>query len=367
MKKLLETKQEWILARNHTEGYREYRVPVILAVEGALLMAYEARPGEGEKDLGDWCDNDIHVLRLEPGKEPELVFQIGDGRQPGDGSMQMYHNAVLIPDEHRTHLMYNKCSRQAFIVTSEDGGKSWSEPREITESHREFACEWNALGAGPCHGVQMRNGRLIVPVWLSNGEELENGMIICHPNNTGCLYSDDHGLTWRAGAVNGDLLEQVGTPETCETCVAELEDGSLLFNHRNKNPKKRRILSLSRDGGESFERIWVAEDLVDPECAGGMTMDGKDILFVNCIADDIRTNLAVKRSRDGGEHWETIWEVDPRGGYADIAVLNGQVYVIYERTNYIERQIVVGERRLNVVHFIDDIVLKRASLEELED
>ena len=63
--------EEKVIVRHHSGGYREYRIPGILSVGDALLLAFEARNGEGEKNFGDWGDIDIIVLYLEEGKEPE--------------------------------------------------------------------------------------------------------------------------------------------------------------------------------------------------------------------------------------------------------------------------------------------------------
>lgn len=320
--------EERVIARHHSGGYREYRIPGILAVGNALLLAFEARSGEGEKNLGDWGDIDIIVLRLEEGKEPEEVLRIGESTLPEDGTMRTYNNPVLIPDGKKTHLIYHKNYDRVFLVTSQDGGKAWSDSREITDAYREFPYEWNVSATGPGHGIAMKNGRLVAPVWLACGESYGDGLRRKHsPSVAGSVYSDDHGISWHANALVS------GVVNANETCVAELGDGRLLFNYRNMNTDKRRVLSLSADGGKTLDAVWQEQGLRDPGCCGGLAACDGGVLFSNCDAQDRRINLSVKFSGDAGRTWEKVWDVDPVGGYSDIAVADGRVYIFYERTH----------------------------------
>lgn len=330
---------ERMIAKCNTNGYREYRIPGILSVKDGFLLAFEGRVD----DLNDWGDIDIIIMKLEPDGTLHEILKIGESHLPADGTMRTYSNPVLVPDGERVHLIYHRNYEQAFVVTSENGGRSWSEAREITDVYRRFPYEWNVCATGPGHGIQTGRGRLIAPVWLVNGELYEDGMRRRHwPSVAGCVYSDDHGLTWQAGGV-ADFMKDAN-----ETSVAELEDGGLLFNYRNRNVDRHRVLAVSEDGGESLGERWTSAELRDPMCFGGMTVNGREVLFVNCDTETKRTDLAVKRSMDRGKNWEKIWEVDSVGGYADIAVVNGEIYVFYERQSYEEnivKELVLKNRK----------------------
>lgn len=54
---------------------------------------------------------------------------------------------------------------------STDGGVTRSAPVEITSTFEKFrpASDWKVLATGPDHCTQLKNGRLVVPVWLSTG------------------------------------------------------------------------------------------------------------------------------------------------------------------------------------------------------
>ncbi len=318
----IRTIEEEVLFRKGEGGYLYYRIPGILPVRDALLLTLEAR----NSTLGDWGDIDIIILRREQDGGLEQVHKIGQSSLPPDGTMRTYNNPVLIPDGERVHLIYHKNYEQAFLITSLDGGKTWSDAREITESYRQFPYQWNVCATGPGHGIQTRTGRLVAPVWLANGKVSDDGMTRAHaPSVAGAIYSDDHGRTWQPGAL------AVGLANGNETTVAETGDGKLLFNYRNTDQCRRRALALSNDGGESLEPRRFSEDLVDPGCFGSMTATAEGILFANCQDADRRVCLTVKRTLDNGGSWETVWEVDSVGGYPDIAERDGKVYLFYER------------------------------------
>lgn len=315
--------EEQIILKGNTNGYEEYRIPGILALSDSLLLTCEARVG----GMGDWGDIDILVIRVEKDGSYHEVLKIGESNQIPDGKMRTYNNPVLIPDGERVHLIYHKNYEQAFIVTSEDAGRSWSEAKEITETFQGFSYQWNVCATGPGHGIQMRSGRLIAPIWIANGKVHEDGMRRNHwPSTAGCIYSDDHGITWQTGF----LIEN--EEDANETSVEETKNGELLFNFRNRNLQYRRVLGISTDGGKTINEQWIAEALVDPMCMGGMSASNDKIFFANCNTEKARTDLTIKCTNDSGKTWETVWEVDSVSGYADIAVTDQYMIVFYEHT-----------------------------------
>ena len=312
---------EQVLLRAHSGGYREYRIPGILRVRDALLFACEARA----EDRGDWGDIDVLVLRARDGEAPRQVLKIGEAMQPSIGTMRTYNNPTLIPDGENVHLIYHRNYERAYLVTSRDGGCTFSAPREITAAYRAFAFDWNVCATGPGHGIRLSNGRLLAPIWLANGPEKE-GVRRHWPSVAGCIYSDDHGATWHPGALAR------GLDSGNETCVAELHDGSVLFNIRSRDERRLRTLAVSDDGGETLRCMWACPALRDPWCFAGMTASPSGTVLVHCDAIDRRENLTVKASADAGKSWRALWHVDDVGGYADIACEGNTLHVFYERT-----------------------------------
>jgi len=76
-----------------------------------------------------------------------------------------------------------------------DGGRAFGPVVKLVDH--------TAYGAGPGHGLRLRNGRMIIPVWLSDGSGMEMGQ--GHrghrPSCVTLVCSDDHGRTWCASRV----------------------------------------------------------------------------------------------------------------------------------------------------------------------
>lgn len=178
------------------------------------------------------------------------------------------------------------------------------------------------------------------PFGWQTGKWPPDGLTRKHwPSVAGCVYSDDHGKTWHAGA----LAE--GMANGNETTVAQLPDGRLLFCYRNMNEARCRMLGLSANG-ETLDALWSCEALPDPMCFGSLAAGEKGVLFGNCASQTARVNATVRYSTDAGAHWNTLWQVDEVAGYIDIAYANRRVYALYER--YFPEKRLVGEIVLKI-------------------
>lgn len=322
--------------------YMEYRIPGITATKkGALLCCYEGR----KEAYNDWSPIDVVVLRsMDQGKTfSRTVLSPEEKKQPGESVT--WNNPVLIADQELVHLIYHKNYEAAYYCVSEDDGKTFSKPIEITEAFREFPYQWNVCASGPGHGIVTKGGRLLVPVWLAQGESLdETGRRKAHnPSVSGTIYSDDRGKTWHAGVLTK------GIANANETSIAELSDGRILFNIRNAEPEKCRVLGLSQDGIQELSDLWLEPGLPDPKCFGSMVrLDEKRLGFVNCASNDLenalgkRIYLTFYVSNDSGRSWKPWIDVDCFGGYADAAVFENQLYLFYEQSLWTEK-----EKRVN--------------------
>ena len=336
---------EKTLAAFEQGEYREYRIPGIAVTEcGTILCCCEGRMDT----RSDWGMIDLVLWRSEDGGETWDRQVI---RVPGEGMM---NNPVLIADEDRVLLVLHTSYARAWCMESVDEGRTWSDAWEITEAYREFAFEWNVCASGPGHGIRTREGRLIVPVWLANGVETRPGEIAHQPSGAGAVYSDDHGRTWHAGAWTQDMTD------ANETTVAQLPDGRILFNFRNRETDFCRRLGVSDAGGEALQKVWKCDDLPDPWCFGGMAVlaDGA-VAFVNCESGAAnpenvraRVNVTVKTTDDGGETWRTLAKIAKDGGYADMAVRGEAMYILYEEGDVVRdciARLVLKKYRLETV------------------
>lgn len=307
--------------------YVEYRIPgIVITEKGTLLCCYEAR-----KDCGnDWAQIDLIIARsIDEGKnfvKTKVAFT------QENKEICTYNNPVLIADKDRIHFIYHKDYEKAYYCYSEDDGISFSEPVEITKAFEEFEYDWNVCASGPGHGIVTNEGRLVVPIWLANGEVIDAaGRMKNHaPSTAGAIYSNDRGKTWHAGV----LVE--GLHNANETTIVQLSNGKILFNFRSY--EYYRTLGISKDGIEDFDKVWTENQLPDPWCFGAMTSTpSKGLLFVNCANQyqdpqrGTRIDLTVYESMDDGQSWEKAILVDAQGGYADIAIDKTGLYVFYEQ------------------------------------
>lgn len=344
------------LFEGESGGYKIYRIPGIVVTKKGTILAYTEARRNGS---GDWDTIDIVMRRSTDGGAtflPQQVIAHAPGRierspvaverkqgKPGDIT---YNNPVAIADrDGSVHFLFCLEYMRAFYMRSDDDGQTFSVPVEITSEFDAFRPEyaWRVLATGPGHGIQLVNGRLVVPIWLALGTG-GNGH---HPSVNGTIYSDDHGATWHRGEI-----AVPGTPEfpdANETTAAQLADGSVMLNVRTEAKENRRTVVTSNDGATHWSRPHLQEELPDPVCFASLVRlstrksGGRNrLLFVN--PDNIvradgkdsrskdRVNLTVRLSYDEGAHWTVKRTIEPGAtGYADVAVMpDGTILCLYE-------------------------------------
>jgi sialidase-1 len=341
------------------DGYALYRIPGIIVTQSGTALAYcEAR----KLDRGDWGPIDIVMRRSTDGGKTWLPRQTivhieGDLPvnplaaaqnldKPGDNTA---NNPVAFADRNGSvHLLYCLEYATCHYIRSDDDGVTWTKPVDITATFEKFrpSYDWKILATGPAHGIQLRTGRLIVPVWLSLG----TGGHAHRPSVTATIYSDDHGATWQAGAIAIPDTPEWVYPN--ETCIVETLVGTVMINARTESKNHRRLINLSRDGGESWAKPRFDDKLLEPICMGSIVRysmrpaaDKNRILFANphnlerLDGKEIpgksrdRRNLSIKLSQDEGKTWKFNKTLEVGyGGYSDLAVLpSGDALCLYER------------------------------------
>jgi sialidase-1 len=139
-----------------------------------------------------------------------------------------------------------------------------------------------------------------------------------------CIYSDDHGRTWKRGERTSDKVNE------CQ--VVELRDGSLLLNMRSYHGRNRRAIARSRDGGVTWGEVELDEALVEPVCQASLIRAGDLLLFSN-PASTRRENMTVRASRDEGKTWplSLVLEKGPSAYSCLAPVSRNQFACLYER------------------------------------
>jgi sialidase-1 len=342
--------------KNGEDGYKVFRIPaLVLAANGNLLAFCEARAG------GDASEIDLVLKRsLDGGKtwEPLEKVQESDSFKPlfGDRPPEItVGNPCPVVDaldpEHRGRiwLLFTVENDFIFATSSDDHGKTWAEPRNITKEVKKPGWGWYATG--PCHAVQMlkgkHRGRIVVPadhrVSSTGGDK--------GPCGVQMILSDDHGRTWRLGAIDDFYDDGL---ESNETTVVELGDGRLYINTRDQNGKMpgTRAEALSSDGGETFDATNLPEwkgfkpcpEILDPpvvQCSlWRMTNNGTDPLVVFCGPDDHgpsgggRKDLRLRYSSDDTKVWRDGPLVhEGPAAYSDLAEVRpgqGELGILFE-------------------------------------
>lgn len=308
-------------------GYHTYRIPsAIVTPKGTVLAFCEGR----KAGRGDAGNIDLVLKRSDDGGKTwgmtEVVWDDGDNTcgnpcpvvdaRTGTVWLLMTHN---LGSDTEAMIVGGKArgSRTPWVTKSDDDGKSWAKPVEITKDVKKPGWTWYATGPGV--GIQLKGGRLLVPCdSKSDGGKARESHVI---------LSDDGGKSWRLGGVVGPMCN--------ESQAVELADGSVMLNMRTYMGNNRRLVAVSKDGGETFSPRVEDPALIEPVCQASILRlpgPGGGILFCN-PASLRRERMTVRLSRDEGKTWPVAKVLHPGpAAYSCLTVLpTGEVGCLYER------------------------------------
>jgi sialidase-1 len=340
------------------DGYALYRIPGIIVTKKGTVLAYcEAR----RTGKSDWDTIDIMLKRSTDGGKtwsdmrkiadvpgPKTKNPVALAQKLGNTNDVTYNNATAIADKDGTvHFLFCLEYCRCFYMQSKDEGVTWTPPVEITASFDKFRPEydWKVIATGPAHGIQLKNGRLVVPIWMSTG----TGGHAHRPSAVSVVYSDDQGKSWHRGDM---VVKDPELKNPSETIVVELADGRTMLNIRSESKEHRRAVTYSKDGATGWSKLFFDEALLEPICMASIVRyseaktGGKNrILFTNPnnltrkdgkekpeMSRD-RINVSVKMTYDEGQTWPvTKLLEDGFSGYSDMAVAkDGTILCFYER------------------------------------
>ncbi|WP_427888932.1 sialidase family protein [Kribbella sp. GL6] len=314
-------------------GYHTFRIPAVLA-RGSTVLAFCEGRLHGSGDAGEievvlrrsldggrtWLP--LQVVSAAPGKTCGNPVPLLD---PGTGDL------VLVTVQNGADAVEMSLARgtdpvdgrRVFVQRSSDDGASWSPVVEITAQVKPD--DWGWYATGPCHGITVRTGRLVVPANHSfvPAEGLNGGH---------CIYSDDGGVTWSVGFVDRNDGAEINANETA---VAELPDGRLYFNARNhQGTGPARVHAWSSDGGRTLDAPYAGiPEITAPGIQGSVLClpDGR-LLLSTPVNPASRRELTVFVSADAGVSWKPELVVhEGMAGYSDLVLLpDGSVGIFYE-------------------------------------
>ena len=316
--------------------YASIRIPALVITLKGTLLAF----AEGRVDTAsDWAEMDLLMRRSTNGGK---TWEAGTVIAPRQGKSPTSNPTPIVDKAGNIHLLYQRDYAVAYYTTSTDDGKTWSAPVDITYAFNAFRPEynWKVVAPGPGHAIQLKNGRLLVPVWLADSEKLEPHR--SHfPSCVATIYSDDSGKTWKRGAIVANNSPKIKNPN--ETMAVELEDGRVMLSIRNPSDIHQKAVAYSTDGISNWSEVSFDEELYEPVCMSSIikvsTKDngGKSrMLFVNpdtrVNPKPPRMNLTAKLSYDEGQNWTVQKVINPgASGYSDVAVgPDGTIYCLYE-------------------------------------
>jgi sialidase-1 len=348
-------------------GYATYRIPGIVVTKRGTVLIYAA----ARKTLGsDWADTDIVLRRSTDGgrtfSPSQLIAGLGYGTTDNP-------TAIADPRTGAVYMVFQQNYARCFFIRSDDDGRTFSTPVDITAAFDGFrpAFNWNVLAPGPGHGIVTHTGRIVVPVWLAAGTPSADGRRPHRPSAVATIYSDDHGRTWNHGDLV--LINQETMVDPSETAIVELSNGSILLNLRSASPEHRRIIAISPNGADHWSRPAFDEALFEPVCAAGLVRmpahkgHPSVLLFSNPDSSALPANksgtyprqrLTVRASFDDGTHWPIAKLIDAgASAYSDLAVTrDGTILCFYESGT-------VNGKEGNVAH----LTLARFSFSWLEN
>jgi sialidase-1 len=308
-----------------TDGYKSFRIPAIISLPNGNLLAFcEGRV----KGAGDFGDIDI-VMKRSTDKgatwsaltvvadygelqlcNPAPVVDLTDPKYPNVRIFLFYNTG----NKSESDIIKGKGIKHCLYKTSSNGGVTWSEVTDITlmvhrplqpsaDRRYNFTEDWRYYANTPGHAMQFQSGtyrgRIFVAANHSAGEpQKAGGHYLAHG-----YYTDDHGRSFQTGS-------SLKLPGSNESMAAELSGSRLMMNSRNQRGDVRaRIVSVSSDGGASWDSTWFDKNLPDPVCQGSIlnigVKKGKHIVAFCNAADTLRrNNLTLRISFDEGISWK---------------------------------------------------------------
>ena len=339
-----------VIHRQGDFGCHTFRIPGIAKTnDGTLLAVYDMRY-TSRRDLQAHID--IGLSRSTDGgqtwERPRPIMDMGEyGGLPQDqngcsdpnilidaGTGEILVTALWTHEKPGTHQWKDggsgpgidpAQSSQFMAVRSNDDGKTWTKPENLTSQLKNPS--WFLFAPAPGNGITLSNGTLVIP---TQGRDASGTPF------SNLTWSDNHGKTW--------TVSSPARSDTTESAVVELSDGSLMLNsrdNRNRQDKSKtngRAVSVTSDLGDH----WTIHEsdhgaLPEPVCMASLIShqldDGRSVLFFsNPNHTSKRKKMTVQMSLDDGATWNKQILLDQDGGaYSSLVMVDHDTLgILYE-------------------------------------
>ena len=258
-----------------------------------------------------------------------------------------------------------------WMSYSDDDGKTWSAPKDITYGIRK---DWmHFLGTGPGTGIALHSGphkgRLVIPAYTTNNVSYLSGS-----QSSRVIYSDDHGETWNAGeavndnrpvgnqTIHSSTMNNPGAQNT-ESTVVQLSNGDLKIFMRGLTGDLQ--VATSKDGGATWEkdvkRYADVKDVYVQMSAIHTVQNGKEYIILSNAGGPGRYNGLVHLARVE-ENGELTWlKHNPiqsgKFAYNSLQDLgNGEFGLLYEHADNNQNEYTLSYKKFNWDFLSKDMV-----------
>ncbi|KAG7236757.1 hypothetical protein INR49_029525, partial [Caranx melampygus] len=325
-----------------------HRIPALLYVrEGKMLLAF----AEQRATAGD-ASAKLLVMRTATLKDESSDVEWSDfkpvnkARKDGHRTMNpcpvyeeksktlfLFFICVEGNIEELWQIRNNTNKARLCYITSQDLGQSWSDVTDLTDTLDEIK-NWSTLAVGPGHGVQMKCGRLIIPVYAY----ISKCFSCCCPTSYAlALQSDDSGKTWQFGKMLGSKSIE------CQMAEFSDEEGKSFLYCNARSKGSNRVEAVSENGGDDFSMLFGSLIETGQGCQGSLVSfpaqnEGSDtnqnknewLLFIHPSDEKKRVNLGVylnKTPKDPNA-WSKPWIINHGpSGYSDVVYIDDGWFV----------------------------------------
>ena len=329
------------------DGSAAFRIPgIVTSNEGTLLGVYDVRYNSSI-DLQEYVDVGLSRSTDKGQTWEDMTLPLAFGETGGLPAAQngVGDPAILVDKKTNTiwviaawtHGMGNKRAwfssqpgldkehtAQLILTKSEDDGKTWSDPINITEQVKDPS--WYFLLQGPGMGITMQDGTLVFPIQYIDSTRVPNA---------GIMYSKDSGNTWK--------IHNHARTNTTEAQVAEVAPGVLMLNMRDNRGGSRAVATTTDLGKTWTEHSSSRGALPESVCMASLiNVTAKDnalkkdiLLFSNPNTTKGRHHITIKASLDGGVTWlpenQLLLDEEDGWGYTCLTMIDKEtVGIFYE-------------------------------------
>lgn len=327
-----------------------FRLPAVVRTNNDVLLAFAER-----RHRNNCADHGAFDVVMRRSTDNGVTWEASRTVLASTTGAALQGNATVVADSTGPVFLFTTSEptptqttpRTPKVQVSHDDGRTWSAPKDLSESIKAPAGAGDWFATGPGHGIQLtrgdHKGRLVVPVYFAVGSR----------QSVRLIYSDDHGENWRIGAT---ATYDKAVLRLGEQTLVERTDSSILVIARNGAvPDDQTSVhglagGVSRDGGVTFDGGFRADHAITapPIHPALLRQRGDGGPYTRILlsapatrkTDNNPVGMNVRSSFDEGATWRN-WDgtVDNAGvridgdhaGYSDMTLIgNGAIGVLYE-------------------------------------